>query len=151
MIGFQIRKASPEDTIWIAQAQVLMAHETENLKLNQEDVVKGVSFIFDHPDHGFYVIIRNEEHNPVGCLMILKEWSDWRNGDIWWIHSLYVAPDYRKQGIFKKMFEYVEELARSSGVRGLRLYVDKSNVNAKVAYEKLGMNKNHYEMFEKMF
>lgn len=151
MTGFQIQKAEREDASWIAEAQVLMALQTENLQLNQEDVVKGVDFIFDHPDRGFYVIARNDEQKPVGCLLVLKEWSDWRNGDVWWIHSLYVAPGYRKQGIFKKMFEYVEKLARSSGVRGLRLYVDKTNVTAQAVYEKLGLNKEHYELFEKMF
>ena len=151
MINFQIQKATREDADWIVDAQILMAFETENLQLNREDVVKGVGFIFDYLDRGFYIIARNDEQNPVACLLVLKEWSDWRNGEVWWIHSLYVMPDYRKQGIFKKMFEYIEELARSSDVRGLRLYVDKSNVNAKMAYEKLGMNKNHYELFEKMF
>jgi GNAT superfamily N-acetyltransferase len=151
MTGFQIQKATCEDKNWIAEAQVLMALETENLQLNQEAVVKGVGFIFDHLDGGFYIIAKNDEQNPIACLLVLKEWSDWRNGEVWWIHSLYVIPDYRKQGIFKKMFEYVEELARSSDVRGLRLYVDKSNAQAKAAYEKLGMNRDHYELFEKMF
>lgn len=151
MSEFQIQKALPKDEGWIVNAQILMAKETENLQLNQEEVVKGVKFIFDHPDRGFYVVARNNEKNPIGCLMILKEWSDWRNGDVWWIHSLYVAPDYRKHGVFRKMFESVESLARSSGVRGLRLFVDKGNVIAQAVYEKLGMSKDHYELFEKMF
>ena len=151
MTSFQIQKATLEDKNWIAEAQVLMALETENLQLNQEAVVKGVGFIYEHPDRGFYIIAKNDEQNPVACLLILKEWSDWRNGEVWWIHSLYVMPGYRKQGIFKKMFVYIEDLAQSSDVRGLRLYVDKSNAQAKAAYEKLGMNKNHYELFEKMF
>ncbi|MCI0496385.1 GNAT family N-acetyltransferase [candidate division KSB1 bacterium] len=151
MSAFEVKKALPQDATWIAQAQVLMANETENLQLNPEEVVTGVSFIFEHPDRGFYIIAKNEETDPVGCLLILKEWSDWRNGDVWWIHSVYVAPDYRKNGVFRMMFGYVEDLARKSQVRGLRLYVDKSNVNAQRVYEKLGMKKDHYELFEKMF
>ena len=109
MTSFQIQKATREDANWIVEAQILMAFETENLQLNQEAVVKGVGFIFDHLDGGFYIIARNDEQNPIACLLVLKEWSDWRNGEVWWIHSLYVIPDYRKQGIFNSSLykEYV--------------------------------------------
>jgi GNAT superfamily N-acetyltransferase len=150
MSALQIKKAKLDDLNWIANAQAAMAQETENLQLNQEQIVKGVSFIFANPARGFYVIAKHQ-HQPVGCLMILNEWSDWRNGDVWWIHSVYVLHAFRKIGVFKKMFEYVEVLAQNSGVRGLRLYVDKSNVTAQAVYEKLGMSKDHYELFEKMF
>ncbi len=150
MSTFEIIKALPQDVAWIAQAQVLMAKETENLELNPEEVVKGVSFIFTNTTRGFYVVVKQGQQ-AVGCLMVLNEWSDWRNGDVWWIHSVYVLPAYRRLGIFKSMYEYVEDLARSSGVRGLRLYVDKSNLKARNVYEKLGMSKDHYELFEKMF
>ncbi len=150
MSTFKIIKALLQDVAWIAQAQVLMAKETENLELNPEEVVKGVSFIFTNTTRGFYVVAKQGQQ-AVGCLMVLNEWSDWRNGDVWWIHSVYVLPAYRRLGIFKIMYEYVEDLARSSGVRGLRLYVDKSNLKARNVYEKLGMSKDHYELFEKMF
>jgi GNAT superfamily N-acetyltransferase len=151
MSAFEVKKALPQDATWIAQAQVLMANETEKLQLIPEEVVSGVRFIFEHPDRGFYIIAKNEETDPVGCLLILKEWSDWRNGDVWWIHSVYVTPAYRKHGIFRMMFEYVEDLARKSQVRGLRLYVDKTNANAQRVYEKLGMKKDHYVLYEMMF
>lgn len=150
-IDFLVAKADLADAEWIARAQAKMAMETENLQLNQEEAVKGVNFIFDHPDRGFYIMAKNQQQVPVGCLMILKEWSDWRGSDFWWIHSVYVVPEYRKLGIFKKIFDYVECLARNSGVRGLRLYVDKRNVKAQMVYDKLGMSKDHYELFEKMF
>ncbi len=151
MDNFYIDKTHSDDIEWIANAQVSMAQETENLQLNQEEIVKGVKFIFDNPDRGFYIVARNKEKGLVGCLLILKKWSDWRNGDVWWIHSLYVEPVYRKHGIFRKMFEYVENLAHNSAVRGLRLFVDKGNMIAQKVYEKLGMSKDHYELFEKMF
>ncbi len=136
MSEFQIQKAQLVDIEWIADAQVSMADETENLQLNQQEVVKGISFIFSNPARGFYIIAKHQQQ-PVACLMILNEWSDWRNGDVWWIHSVYILPAFRKRGIFKKMFDYVEVLARNSGVSGLRLYVDKSNVTAHKVYEKL--------------
>jgi len=146
-----IKKAEPEDADWIASAQVEMAKETENLELNLDVVVKGVKFIFENPSRGFYLIAKTNEQTPIGCMLILNEWSDWRNGDVWWIHSVYVVPTFRKEGIFRIMFEEAENSARSSGVRGLRLYVDKSNEKAQAVYNKMGMNKDHYVLFEKMF
>lgn len=143
-------KASAADIEWLAQAQVAMARETENLNLAPEIVAAGVKYIFDHPDRGFYLVARNDPLTPIGCLLILKEWSDWRNGDVWWIHSVYVLPTERGQGIFQRMFDRVEAMARASGVRGLRLYVDKTNVRAQRIYEGLGMNKDHYLLYEKM-
>jgi GNAT superfamily N-acetyltransferase len=143
-------KATAADIEWLAQAQVAMARETENLNLAPEIVASGVKYIFDHPDRGFYLVARKDQLTPIGCLLILKEWSDWRNGDVWWIHSVYVLPTERGQGIFQRMFDRVEAMARDSGVRGLRLYVDKTNVRAQRIYEGLGMNKDHYLLYEKM-
>lgn len=145
-----VEQAALAEIEWLAQAQVAMALETENLKLAPETVVAGVKYVFDHPERGFYVIARMGPEKPVGCLLILKEWSDWRNVDVWWIHSVYVLPSYRGQGVFKAMFDRIEKLAYASGVRGLRLYVDKTNVNAQKVYEQLGMNRDHYLLYEKM-
>ena len=146
-----IEKADRNQLEWIAQCQVEMALETENLKLNYDTVVKGVNYIFDNPDRGFYVVAKTSNKQPIGILIILKEWSDWRNGDIWWIHSVFVNVQYRRKKIFSKMFNVVEELAKSNHVRGIRLYVDKSNYKAQSVYKQLNMTNEHYELFEKMF
>ncbi len=146
-----INKAELSDAEWIARCQVKMAKETESIELNYETIVKGVSYTFEHPDQGFYVIAKNQEQQPVGELLILKEWSDWRNGEIWWIHSVYVVPELRGQKIFTRMFRFVEDLARQNKARGLRLYVERANDRAQQVYLNLGMTKDHYEMFEKMF
>lgn len=146
-----IEKANHTDAEKIAQFQIAMALETENLRLNPEVVANGVNHIFNEPSRGFYLIARNEKRIPIGSLLILKEWSDWRNADVWWIHSVYIEPTYRRQGLFTKMFTLIEKLARESGVRGLRLYVDKNNINAISIYSKLNMTSEHYQLFEKMF
>ena len=148
---YSIKKATIADVDWIAKFQLALALESENIKLNLDDVIKGVKHIFNESAFGFYVIAKNSTHNPIGSLLILKEWSDWRNAEIWWIHSVYISPEYRRQGLFQAMFKFIEDMARNSGVRGLRLYVDKTNETAKTVYSKLKMNNQHYELFEKMF
>ncbi|HWP49336.1 MAG TPA: GNAT family N-acetyltransferase [Candidatus Limnocylindrales bacterium] len=146
-----IEKACPEDVKWIARFQLALAFESENLCLDLAVVTQGVQHVFENPSQGFYIVARYNSQVPVGCLLVLKEWSDWRNAEVWWLHSVYVSPDHRRRGVFTKMFEYVETLARSSGARGLRLYVDKNNKQAQAVYSRLKMSKEHYELFEKMF
>ena len=149
--SYTITIASPEDTEAIAGFQVDMAFESENLSLDLSTVVAGVAHIFEESERGFYVIAQDRRKDIVGSLLVLKEWSDWRNTDVWWIHSVYVLPLHRKRGVFRKMIQHVESLALSSGAAGIRLYVEKDNVNAKKVYVRLGLNDNHYELFEKMF
>ena len=40
------------------------------------------------------------------------------------------------------------EVQGNESLKGIRLYVDKANKNAELAYRKLGMNSEHYTLFE---
>ncbi len=142
--------AAEDDADWIATAQINMARETEGLDLDPATVGEGVRHVFEQPSPGFYIIARRGKRR-IACLLLLREWSDWRNGDVWWIHSVFVNPGQRGRGVFREMFAYVEDLARKDGARGLRLYVDRTNAIAQAVYEKLGMNCEHYDLFEKLF
>ena len=150
-MDYIIEKASPADAETIAGFQVTMAKETEDYELDLQTVIRGVRLIFDEPARGFYVVGRDSAGRTVGSLLVLNEWSDWRNTDVWWLHSLYVSPGHRKRGVFRKMLEYVESLAGAAGVAGIRLYVEKTNTDAKAVYENLGLSNRHYELYEKMF
>jgi ribosomal protein S18 acetylase RimI-like enzyme len=67
----------------------------------------------------------------------------------WWIQSVYVQKEFRGQGVFRALFDHVRALARrEKTVCGLRLYVEKHNVRAQQTYERFGMKKTHYEMYE---
>jgi len=85
-----------------------------------------------------------------GCLMVTREWSDWRHGWIWWIQSLYVPPAGRRQGVFRALYRRVLDDARAAGARGLRLYVDRRNAAAQKAYAAVGMDGDHYRVFERV-
>jgi ribosomal protein S18 acetylase RimI-like enzyme len=81
--------------------------------------------------------------------MLTYEWSDWRNGDWWWIQSVYVAPEYRRQGVYAALYAHVLAGARANpGVCGLRLYVERDNTGAQRTYEALGMEDAGYRMYE---
>jgi len=143
-----IRKASLADAAVIARYQVLMADETEGMKLDYETVLRGVSLAMKDSWKGFY-LVSEIDNKIVGGLMVTLEWSDWRAKIIFWIQSLYVEPGFRRQGIFKAMYAYLkEEIAVRDDVAGIRLYVDKSNIRAQDVYNALGMNGEHYQLFE---
>lgn len=146
----KIRKASPLDKQFIVQFQLEMALETENLRLNKAIVDSGVEAVLNDHSKGEYFVAENDGL-VIGSLLITYEWSDWRNGRIWWLQSLYVIPEWRRQGIFKTMFRHLQRLVEEDdSIKGLRLYVDRSNLAAQRVYKALGMNGEHYQVFEWM-
>ena len=147
----QIREGRPEDAAIIAEYNQRMALETEDKKLDPETVRKGVEQGLLQPNKCRY-FVAEAEGQVIGQVMVTYEWSDWRNGDLWWIQSVYVHPDHRRQGIFTKLYQYIEALARKdSKVRGLRLYVEEDNATGQSVYIKLGMSHAGYHVYEREF
>ncbi|KAF0131340.1 MAG: hypothetical protein FD155_1004 [Bacteroidetes bacterium] len=146
----QIRKAKPEEAIKIVDFQLKMALETEQINLDETTLNEGVKKVFQYPEKGeYYVAIVN--NTIVASLLITFEWSDWRNRTIYWIQSVYVDKAHRRQGIYATMYAYIKELAENDpAVGGIRLYVDKTNTPAQKTYSSLGMNGEHYQVFEWM-
>jgi len=144
----EIRKGKLSDTERIVELQLQMAHETEGIQLDKQVVTKGVRGVFQQPNRGSYWVAE-EEGKFLAVFLAIPEWSDWRNATVMWIHSLYVIPQARKKGVFSKMFRNLKkQVEQSPDLAGLRLYVDKQNEPAQKVYEKLGMNKHHYELYE---
>jgi ribosomal protein S18 acetylase RimI-like enzyme len=142
-----IRKARTEDAPAIIDFQQKMAWETEKLELALEIVTKGVKAVFSTPERGQYWVA-DDEGKVIASLLITYEWSDWRNTNVWWFQSVYVLPDYRRKGIFRSMYLLIKEEAGKDGIAGLRLYVETNNTSAKKTYESLGMQSEHYTMYE---
>jgi GNAT superfamily N-acetyltransferase len=142
-----IRKANQSDAPVIIDFQQKMAWETEQMSLVNEIISKGVNGVFEDPSRGQYYVAEFGEL-VVASLLITYEWSDWRNSNVWWFQSVYVLPDYRRTGIFRKMYSFIKEEADKSNVAGLRLYVESNNTGARKTYETLGMSSDHYTMYE---
>lgn len=147
-MNLNIRKATENDIEIIARFNIAMAMETEEKALREETVLAGVRGLFSHPEAGFY-IVAEVDHQVVGTLMITMEWSDWRNGVFWWIQSVYIQPEFRRQGIYRSLYTWVKQLARDyPEVCGFRLYVEKENYAAQKTYQSLGMQPTHYLLYE---
>ncbi len=119
------------------------------MTLDATTVTKGVNAVFDDSTKGQYYVAETGGI-VIASLLITFEWSDWRNCYVWWLQSVYVVPEFRRKGVFRKMYTHVKALAEEQGVAGLRLYVETRNMNAQKTYEALGMTSEHYSFYEWM-
>jgi ribosomal protein S18 acetylase RimI-like enzyme len=166
---FHIRPAEPRDAETIADFNAAMAMETERLALDRPTLLAGVrAALADERKARYFVAAApvvgagaaagsfpsggtGAADRVVGQLMLTRGWSDWRNGEIWWIQSVYVAHTFRGRGVFRALYRHVHRLAREQGAVGLRLYVEKDNAAAQKTYASLGMTVTHYLVMEEMF
>jgi len=145
---FPIRPAGPGDCEIIAEFNCRLAAETEGKRLNPETVLAGVEAVLTDDRKGRYFVACHDGR-IIGQLMHTFEWSDWRNGDIWWLQSVYVHPDFRRQGVFRALATHLQTLAdEDPGVVGLRLYVENDNARALQTYESLSFVDAAYRVME---
>jgi GNAT superfamily N-acetyltransferase len=146
---YTIRRATLDDLAVIVDCNIRLAKETENINLDLDTITCGVRVALMDESKALYFVAEAEER-VVGILMVTYEWSDWRNGQIWWLQSLYVLPEWRRTGVFRALYQHVYHLAKTNKVKGLRLYVEHNNTVAQTAYEHVGMIHSDYLMFERM-
>lgn len=158
--ALRIREAVAGDAELLAQWALAMARETEHRELDAETVLAGVTAGIADPGRARYFVAMREVAvagreviaQPVGTLMLTREWSDWRCGYWWWIQSVYVPEAHRRGGVFRALYAHVEALARAAGdVVGLRLYVEADNAVAQRTYAALGMDDAGYRILEAPF
>ena len=144
----RIREAVKADAAAIADFQIAMALETENLDLHRPTVEKGVAAVFDDFSKGRYYVAE-DRGRVVASLLTTYEWSDWRNGTVLWVQSVFVMPEYRRQGVFAAIYQHVKtQVETDDSLKGIRLYVEQNNLRAQTVYEKSGMTAEHYQMYE---
>lgn len=146
-----IRTAVRADIEFLVEGNAAMAVETEARTLDRSVLAGGVEGVFADPRRGFYLIAERAGER-IGCLLLTFEWSDWRNGDWWWIQSVYVIPSARRSGVFRALHAEVQRRAREAvDVVGLRLYVEHENLAAQATYAALGLDDSGYRLLQRGF
>jgi GNAT superfamily N-acetyltransferase len=146
----RIRPARPDEADLLIEFQTLLARETESLELNRAALGRGVRAVFDDPGLGEYWVAELGGR-VAACLLVTREWSDWRNGSVLWIQSVYVVPESRGRGLYRALYEQLRRRVEATpDLKGIRLYVDHRNRRARAAYERLGMTHEHYALYEWM-
>lgn len=149
--AIRIRRAAPADAGFIAAANAAMALESEGRALDADTLRAGVTAVLADAALGFY-LLAEIDGQPAGQLMVTFEWSDWRNGLFWWIQSVYVCPQFRRQGVYRTLHQYVQSAAQAAdNVCGLRLYVEVDNAIAQAVYREMGMSPTRYYIYETEF
>jgi GNAT superfamily N-acetyltransferase len=145
-----LRRAGPADAPVIVEFNRRLAKETEGKILDPQVLAAGVAACLADPSKARY-FVAEEEGQVVGQIMLTTEWSDWENGWIWWIQSVYVPAPARRRGVFRALYEHVHSAARAEpGVIGLRLYVEQDNHAAQQTYARLGMLRTRYLVLERL-
>ena len=145
-MSLHIRRATSADVEMIVKYNAALAWESEAKVLDETVLRAGVLAVLEDPVKGFYVMAERESE-IVGMTAITYEWSDWRNGWYWWIQSVYVREDARRQGVFTAIYQHLEAEATSDpAVIGIRLYVEKENARAQATYRALGLAVEKYLM-----
>lgn len=146
-----VRAALLEDLSTIVEFNRRLALETEAITLSVDILTQGVQAALLDPSKARYFVAELDSQ-IVGQLMHTREWSDWRNGEIWWLQSVYVHEDFRRRGVFRSLVEHLRAEAQASlHVVGLRLYVDEHNDRAAATYERLGLPAAGYVVREQIW
>ena len=147
--SLRVRPGRPLDEDIVVQGNLAMALETEGLRLDPAVLRRGVRRALSAPpDCRYFMATASEGGAPLGQLMVTREWSDWRDAWVWWIQSVYVWPEHRGQGVYRRLYAEVMTQAAAEGVPVVRLYVDTRNTSAQATYAALGMDGGHYQVFE---
>ena len=149
-MSLTIRPAAAGDLERIVLFNLALARESEGRELERSVLQRGVEAALKEPSLGRY-FVAEQEGEIVGQLLVTSEWSDWRNGAIWWIQSVYVSKRFRREGIYARLHGYVRDLARQEKALGLRLYVENDNEPARSTYRALGMRESDYRLYEDLW
>ena len=154
-LPFLVRDAVPADRAMIAEFNRRLAVETEGKVLDPAVLDRGVARALADPDRLRYWVAEtrcSEDVRLVGQTAITREWSDWRDGWVWWLQSVYIDADFRGQGIFRALYQHIRDAARAEpDVIGIRLYVENGNLRAQKTYEALGMKPGGYSVLEELW
>lgn len=145
----RIRHATAADIPRLVEGNQRLAAETEQVTLDRAILSAGVSALFEYPTRGLYWVAEHDG-KVMGQLMITFEWSDWRNANLWWLQSVYVWPEARRQGIFSTLLDAVTATAQAHQVPELRLYAETHNQLAHSAYARHGFCTGHYGVHTKV-
>jgi len=153
-----VRDADARDHRVIVEFNLRLALETEAKQLDPAVLARGVARALADPDGLRYWVAETrhgeagQDGTVVGQAAVTREWSDWRNGWVWWFQSVYVHPDHRRRGVFRALHQQIKSAARAAGdVIGLRLYVENANERAQRTYQDLGFKPGGYHVYEDLW
>ena len=137
------------ETEWIsfyADANVRADHwpASSALALAREEFRRQLTNGLSTPGHRIYYICEHQSRQKVGSLWFAEfEAEGVRTGSI---SSIYINPEYRRQGYAKAALALIEEQSMARGLISVELHVFCQNVAAHALYRSLGYNVTGFHM-----
>lgn len=142
-----VREGREQDFRIITDFVVSMAADSEGVELDPEIVEAAVRTALSDRSKGVYYVAEAPE-GLIGQALVTTEWSDWRCCEYWWLQSVYVVPTWRRRGVFGRIYRHILDRAREASAAAVRLYVNRENERALLAYRRLGMDESDYIVLE---
>ena len=129
-----VEVAKPEFSASLVEFEIKLAKETEAIDLDPQTVKKSIEYLAQKTDfENCFVKLEPETGKPIGSLILVYE-----NKEVFWGISAYVEENYRKQGVFRDLFEKSINHSKEKNVKAIKLCVEKNNLRAIKAHEKMG-------------
>jgi len=141
-----IRRADLADLEQLVEFTLAEAEEAEGAGQDREKARRGIRKALEDESVALYWVIENRKEGLVGNISVVKEWSNWKAGNYWWIQSLYIKPAHRGRGLLQSLLKTITESAVQGGALDLRLYVHQDNERAIRAYRKAGFVDAQYRI-----
>ena len=144
----RFRHAVTADIEVITDFNCRLAAETESRCLDRDTVRSGVQRGLTVGDEVQY-FLAEDDSGVIGQLMLTREWSDWRDGWMIWLQSVFVIPEKRGRSVFRALLSHaIADVASRTEAVNVRLYVDHENQGAKASYRRMGFQSAGYEIME---
>jgi ribosomal protein S18 acetylase RimI-like enzyme len=143
---FRVRPADISDLEVLVEFTRAEALDAEGCQIERDTARKGVARGLQDPTVATYWVIESDQREIVGSASAVREWSDWRATDYWWIQSMYILPEFRRRSLASLLLNAIAEAAWEAGAAELRLYVHQANKAAIGAYRRHGFATSPYDI-----
>lgn len=110
---------------------------------NFDEAKHYVSMLVENDNVVFLMAVSTGE-KEIGFCTLLKSYSSVRAAEIYILNDLYVCKDHRRRGYSTQLLDAAVSLARSEGVKFLKLETAKDNVVAQSVYERNGWKQSGF-------
>ena len=131
MTTYKIKKAKVEDVPGLA----ILFDQYRVFYQKESDIAGAVSFLTDRLTRSESVVFLCEKEGKLaGFVQLYPLFSSTRMQRLWLLNDLFVAPEFRGQGISKTLIEACRTFAIETGACGLSLETEKTNSIANQLY-----------------
>ncbi|KAH0485213.1 MAG: uncharacterized protein KVP18_004353 [Porospora cf. gigantea A] len=138
-----LRKAGLDDAEVLAGFYRQLALESEGRRADLDLLRKSVQHSLT--SQSTHILLIQVGPHPVASLRFRDHWNVMKAAYVYDIDGVYVTPEHRRQGLYRKLFKAVRDLAGLNPV--LRVEVEEGNTGAQEALKHMGLTRSSALIF----